>query len=473
MIFPVGVIFSMVLLAAAYVKGSDNLNMFYRACFFILLCAACISIGVSLHSSMNKAYGMKVAFSVAACILFVVETGFSVKCQMNNYHTEDVSDYKEYVKDTSSLIQEIQEQDEGIYRLSQTSTRNQNEDGITAYYNEAMAYQYWSLSGYSSSPDAVVSSFLNNVGYRENDIDMCVVNTSILGADSLMGVKYVLSGFPINGLKQIESEGEHKKAVFENPYVLPMAFTYHTAETMAFDEDNPFIYQNQLFRYLSGIDSDIYAPLEYQVSDENDGNLHYIVNSPEGNCSVYGNLPWDSAYDGEVNVNDVYKISYARWLSPSVFYIPTEQNEESFKIEVQADDALVSNGREQFYALNLDMLDDITTSMKEENTVSDMQIQNGYARIEAYGTGDNCLFVSIPYDECWTITCNGEKITPQLAAECFYSIPLQDGDNTIEMTYRTKHLPLGIGCTVIGIIALAMERVFRRYHSKANDKNRI
>ena len=55
---------------------------------------------------------------------------------------------------------------------------------------------------------------------------MTVVNTCQIGADSLLGVKYVLSVYPVNGL--VESDrlaGHGDRKIYENPYWLPFAFT--------------------------------------------------------------------------------------------------------------------------------------------------------------------------------------------------------------------------------------------------------
>jgi len=54
---------------------------------------------------------------------------------------------------------------------------------------------------------------------------MNIVNTSLLGTDSLLGVKYVLADYAIPGLVLApENKVANKKAVYENPYVMPIAF---------------------------------------------------------------------------------------------------------------------------------------------------------------------------------------------------------------------------------------------------------
>lgn len=62
---------------------------------------------------------------------------------------------------------------------------------------------------------------------------MNVVNTSVLGADSILGVKYVLSSYDIPGLKKLENiEPGNGKSVYYNPYALPVAFTYESSNML-------------------------------------------------------------------------------------------------------------------------------------------------------------------------------------------------------------------------------------------------
>ncbi len=68
---------------------------------------------------------------------------------------------------------------------------------------------------------------MKQMGYAIGGDVMNVVNTSVLGADSILGVKYVLSSYDIPGLKKLENiEPGNGKSVYYNPYALPVAFTY-------------------------------------------------------------------------------------------------------------------------------------------------------------------------------------------------------------------------------------------------------
>ena len=118
---------------------------------------------------------------------------------MNDYHADENSQYTAYSLGSQKQIGEIKESDSSIYRISQTSTKIQYTDGATANYNEALAYNYRSISGYTSSPDDTQREFLERIGYRENGLNMNITNSPVIAADALLGVKYTLSAYPVNG----------------------------------------------------------------------------------------------------------------------------------------------------------------------------------------------------------------------------------------------------------------------------------
>ena len=94
---------------------------------------------------------------------------------------------------------------------------------LTANYNEALAYNYWSISGYTSSPDDIQRRFLDRLGYRINGDNMCIVNISIISADSLLGVRYILSKESLNGYNAMEMDMQNEKKCMK----IPMHFPWH------------------------------------------------------------------------------------------------------------------------------------------------------------------------------------------------------------------------------------------------------
>lgn len=446
--------FCLLQLALNIIKPVENIKLLVCTMVFIVIIALMATCCIKSR---------KYILPAVTCIVYitVLDISYNTYLLMDEYHTSDVEVYSVYETGAEKQIQEIKEKDNGFYRITQTDTRNMGSNKLTAYYNEAFAYNYNSISGYTSSPDDIQRQFLDRLGYRINDENMCVTNTSILAADSLMGVKYVISPMDINGLEKIEDiDLTNGKYVYKNPYALPAAIIY---ENKGFNYDNiqnPFVFQNNMYSALIGRQVEIYKPLDFSIIQEGDTNtgtsLIYSVEIPDGNFSVYGNIPWYSEMDAMVNVNNVYNTGYSCWLSPSVFYIPVTSTGNNKKAVVEVKSGIsydIKYGEEQFYALNLDTLKEISKILSV-NVPDNIEIENGYVHINTKGHSNQEIYLSIPYDKGWKVYLNGKKISPGLAGECMYSIPLSEGNNNIEMVYHCRGLIPGIFVSIISIVLI-------------------
>jgi hypothetical protein len=284
------------------------------------------------------------------------------------------------------------------------------------------------------------------------------VTTSIIGADSLMGVKYVLSPYSLNGLQELPELGEYNgKKTYLNPYALPMAFTYHKSDAYETEYTNPFEYQNRLYSELLGETVELYKSVEYEIIQQGDVDAQteqiYQLTLPQGNMAIYANIPWSSGMDAHVSANGSTTI-YAKWLSPSVVYVPTQEGDETAFVTLSSSNGYnIQTGSEQFYALDLDLLEQVAgaISSREAETCT---MENGRVEVQVYAKQGENLYLSVPYNQGWTVTVNGALVEPELFGDCFYSIPLQSGENTVELRYTVPYLKLGAVVSLLCMILL-------------------
>ena len=145
---------------------------------------------------------------------------------------------------------------------------------------------------------------------------------------------------------------------------------------------------------------------------------------------------------------------YSTWLSPSVFYVPTT-DEDSGYIELQTNDQNAFNEL-QLYLLDLDQLAKVTNELKEQSVDVKLNVENGKANF----TVDNkqnkrYLQTTIPYESGWVVKLNGKEIMPKLLDNTLMALPLEKGKNNITMEYHVVHLKLGALLTLVGIILLS------------------
>lgn len=453
------VLFSGIQIILNYVKPVHDMQLLYKTSLCIIATGILLTALFKTHTKSVRY--LAVGLIVAIC---AGEMAKNTKLLMDAYHTDDVAEFRQYETEQQTQIDALKAYDTGFYRISQTATRNMNDNNLTANYNEAFAFGYSSISGYTSDPDESQNAFLEKLGYRINGGTMCIVNTSVLGADSLLGVKYILSPYEISGLKKVDGlPVKNQKAVYENPYCMPLAFKY-VKNTEILADANPFEYQNELYSELCGEKVQLYIPLEYQIVQTGDLGQGisqiYQVTLKEGNYAVYGNLTWDDTMGITMNINNEYTTRYSSWLSPSVFYIPQHENEAEAFVEIRAEQNY--NVREaQFYALDLDRLREIHEKLGQK-AADIVSAENGEAHFKVEGRKGESLYISIPYEDGWQITVNGDVVEPEKFEGCMYSIPLREGENDIHMEYRLKGIGQGAAGTCTGIVILAGDIWFGR-----------
>lgn len=421
-----------------------------RRVYLTALCAVLTASVIALYGLYYKKAKCLMSLAVAAAVCG--EMAMHATILMEIFHVEDVADYRAYVEQEQRQINEIHKLDGGTYRISQTATKNMKDNHLTANYNEALAFGYWSLSGYTSDPDDRQRSFLDHLGYPMNGANMCITNTSILAADSLLGVKYLLSPYRINGTEEIkELQMKNGKYVYENPFCLPFAFRYKKAVSMEGEALNPFEYQNDLYARLLGKDNlRLYVPVSYQTDYRSESEVIYELDIPEGNYAVYGNLPWEYYMEAVLNVNDVYETGYSMWLSPAVFYIPVSDRRMPTKIQLTTAGQLCVK-EEQFYMLDLDKMKAVTQELSQK-VAEEIRVANGDVRIMVENAeNEEYLYTSVPYDSGWKIRVNGKETEAELIDGCLITIPLQSGKNRIEMSYEIPYLKTGMCMTLFGI----------------------
>lgn len=443
-------------------------------------------IVVTLMLCAQSAEGRK-KLTVCCSVMMIGFISFEMGCNailiMSKYHLPDIQEaFIDYVDQGESQIDSIRQLDDGYYRISQTKTRNMQEGNLTANYDDAHMLNYWGVASYTSVPDDLQREFLDRSGYHLNGEDMYIVNTSILPVDSLLGVKYIMSDREISGLEKVESiETKNDKDVYYNPYSLPMLFTmkengyngYLNFPTITPtggwpSNINPFLYQNDLFSQLSGKECEVFVPLKYKKQSESESRTDYVLEVPDGSYALYGNLPWSEPVNEKISIDGEFLTDYAQWLSPSVFYIPAKGDE--VVVSVSAEDKL-SVAEEQFYAVDIKKLREITEPLKEKS-VNDCIIKDGYVEANVESEQDDLLFTTIQYDPHWEVKINGETATPNLFGDTFMTLPLEKGSNHIVMKYRLGGLRGGMLATAFGLLLAAAEFVRLRRGKRKTEEAR-
>ena len=419
--------------------------------------------------------GARLAILAGVLVLFgLLEAFLETRAILRIYHTDTAEEYASYSREEQAQIEELLRADEeGFYRISQTATRITNVDGLTGAYLDAMAYGYASISGYTSCPENIQLELLDRLGYRKEYESFNIVNTSFLPADSLLGVRYVLSPYEIPGLEKVPELGSRNgKAVYRNPFALPAAMIIDgNAASPEPEQGNPFAYTEYLYRRISGQEAKLWIPEQAQKTYDR-GIAQWTLSVPSGEGAkycLYGNLPtgkkisyddsqwWkDAGEQGKLTAAEGWSFGYGGWLSPSVFYIPVEEGQKTavVTLEIKEEPGL---RQEQFYALDTESLSRLSAQIRERaESVSDLEICGGKISCRVYAREGQKLLLSVPASTGWTARVNGQKTEIEAFEGSLMEIPLVPGENYITMQYRVPGLTAGILLTLAGLGILAL-----------------
>ncbi|MFR0600585.1 YfhO family protein [Lactobacillus equicursoris] len=233
--------------------------------------------------------GMRKLALLALAGLLLTEFAYNDKklwaTYKDDYKVAKVDKFAAYSSQQEKQIVALKKYDPGDYRVSQTSTR------LKLRLNLTVAYNYWPIASYVSSQDPKQLKFLESVGYRSATQRVTIVNTSVLGADSLLGVKYVLTGQDFPGLEKTSLPAANGKSVYRNPYALPLAFSSQNDVNNPVFTGNPFTYQEAAYSHLLGKKVTLYKRVAHKKTVQA-GKVTYVLNSKDKKNPLYGNLPW-------------------------------------------------------------------------------------------------------------------------------------------------------------------------------------
>ena len=403
-----------------------------------------------LWTKSNKKKRNVIILHISMTLLFMAEILFNAKIVIAGVYQGDGEDYIAYVQKESELIDQIRPEDEAFYRIEKTLNRDNSVTHDSYIANESMTYLYSGIQQYTSSYDKGTSELLINLGYCRSEFPS-FYHDPILPADSLLGVRYLLSEKDYQGYELCSDyDAYNGKSVYENPYALPLAFCASDDITDVFSSGNPFEYMNDIYSGILGESCMIYEPFNNYRSRETDNGLRYEIEGLMENQILYVRIPGDSL-NLEISRNgEEWQPYQTGWLNHNVFPVEKEHGNASVEIKSETMED-INDIKIQFYVLDYNKL--VAALEKIENGSSE-NLKIGQAEISFTASGDNVL-LTIPYDPSWKVNVNGERIEAVKGADAFMLIPLNGADNAkVTMEYHVKGQTAGMFLSVLSFVVI-------------------
>ena len=409
-----------------------------------------------------------------ACVLFL-ELSLSQMVLSDVYSTSDAPYLWEYSENELELLDKID--DPTFYRIVQTTYHSQFHE-LAASYSEPMAYGFHSVSSFVSAPDENTVAFLDKAGYPGYNYTTTVTVSENLALDSLLSVKYVLLPYGDEnnaGLQKIASV-EGFKDLYLNPYAVPAVFIFHQTDNFESTHDNePALYLNDLYRYLSCVEKDIFVPAEVTASridntDKKDDRFpagiiyHYEITSDSDTYIPYANLVTNTESGASLYMNGEFYSKYSTSMAPTMIRTLAKNGKATLDLVFDGADAESAEVVDaQIYNLDLTILEEAVTAIR--STCDEIKysfdevysITSGECTIEANNNGaGNRLFISIPYTKGWQMKDWTLDAKYDLIEDTFFSVPIELGTTRLTLSYVVPNLAYGIWLSFFGLVLLGM-----------------
>ncbi len=98
----------------------------------------------------------------------------------------------------------------------------------------------------------------------------------------------------------------------------------------------------------------------------------------------------------------------------------------------------------------------LSSSLQTLQGVTLTQKGNGFTGVFENTDSKAYCLLTLPWDDGYRVTVNGKAVVPQRCLGAFFTIPLDAGENRIQIVLTPKGLPAGLVLSIAGALALAL-----------------
>lgn len=460
---------------------SELHSRFYYYPFVVIICLALYVLGYYAHIKMllfqlvslflttlflarlempasAKRRASRLLLLVVIGFLFTIESVYPIVATFKFDESTpklNVYDYSNYIDNITSLASDSD--GESVTRHEQCGITYLGAANRTFPTSESLALGTHGVSHYSSAGRQSQKEILGSLGYCgiSGTRGITYYNSSIPVSDVILGISDLITSDQAQYVY-----GAAQKGCVDSPFGTIQDLALNGKRSLAYRmkedicnesgfSDDCFENQEVIAKSIFGA-TDLYLPLDpesdevdlageqeerlvtYRVSE--DGPIYAKVSS-DAVCSVYANgkliqavNDWEFSSNivslGEFKTGDtvVLKLSGAGISALKTASIEVrELNTKGFS------ELLESAGNQ---AVNVVVRDD------------------GYISMETNSMGSEYCFISVPYEEGWTATNNGQKCEI-FNYHGFMAVRLSDGANEIKLTYRNSAVLIGFAVSLI------------------------
>lgn len=468
-----------VLLFSDYYGGNNH----FDTTLVILAPLACLGIMASVIAGFKKGQNrraMCVVLTSFVCTELLVNTAVTLFKAHGDIYYSSRESYVNEIPPTRDVMNELKELDGGFYRSEKTYHRT---------VNDPQALGMYGISHSSSTYNAKVIAMLKKLGFGARDHYSRYDGATML-TDDILGFKYVLSKNPdlVPYTDSVLTKGDI--TVYENRDAFPLAYLADIGTIGSLlSSSDPFAAQASLAQILSGSLDGFYYPItdsifnsqNVSIGSTTDGHVSYkkrdtgsdayisynVMMPHKGKAYVY--LPTYYERECALFVNGNYIKNYFENENHTIAYLGSYDEGETFdvKLGLHKDDLYFSEV--MFCYLDEDELsrfNDAITEMNAETTVT----RTGHSSLEitVNADRDRALFMSIPIEDGWSVSIDGEaaQILPAVD-ETLMAVRVPSGKHTITLSFFPAGMSTGLILMAVGAVIFAALILIPKFIPKA------
>lgn len=485
-----GTAFLILMAMLLYADLADD-SEYYEPVLTVGVPLAILAVVLILAWAYRK-HGAKKPVCIALAAFVCAEAGLNTAQSLYQMHDDIVfstrESYRWDIPLTREVTEQIHEMDDGFYRMEKTFHR---------CVNDSIALRMYGMSHSSSTLNSKAIELLKSLGFAGREHYTRYDGATML-TDDIFGVKYVLatSGRTVPYTETVPVETDTAIKVYKNSDALGIAYLADR-DVIGFnmDEYSPFIAQNKLASMLSGnkgsavfksiddvefdsenirIGSTTDAHYSYKKTDEDsDAWIEYTITA-QADGPVYMYLPTKYERETQLYVNDIYRGNYFLYENHSIEYLGTFEKGTEFRVKLKLMDKAVYFTNAWFYYIDTAALDRFDSAMQAMNEGTTLTRTGGSTlELEVNAEKDCALFTTIPLEEGWTITVDGEPVNIKgCLSDSLMCIPVSAGKHKIVLDFQPAGLSSGLMLTASGMFCLAVMLLVSDWLSR-RDKRHI
>ena len=463
---------------------------------------------------------LRAALCVALVCVFIGEQVFSAQAQLSRCRYT-VSGYTDTLTELESFYGQLDGATTGNEAVSDSkgdsdsdeskvndvsgvgSATADDADGVSAFARVGNAAPYWggskangpdnmalvlgvsTFDHYSSTQEYRIQQLLHDLGYSKVTPFGTYYMSSNVIADALLGVTDIVDDQPPAAT---EPEGAVLRGTwraYRNELALPLGWGTTGSAHVDWQEGRPLDNQDAMLADAAGNDVSALSAVDVQECDgDQDARTFTLTPSADGPVYLYTPTAFvnDLYYEGgvvcELRVDGSLVQTIGGRGSCNQVYLGWGRAGQSMQVsikplaeqpyELRFEDGTVTNAQSAFWdvpaaelvqagTVDLQILEDQLSRIDSDGFAL-TAYENGRITATFNAAQDETLVISQPYEDGWTATVNGKPVEVQAAYDGLMGIPVQTGDNVVELRYLTPGLVPG---TVVGIASVTLFAVWR------------